>query len=652
MSAVVVQLRKRVSSSQTWTNQEIAEFYRVSELLGQAGLAVGLDGGVTDEGDVWQVFFREDTGDILAHFAKIDGDYVVASPPTGDVLRGSDLREMIASIMDRQPALMARTQKTKGNIHLHPTMVLSSFIVMIYLLAVESSEAVASDGVAEAMAIAAQAIADEEGAALGDANEQPDSQQSVGQPPFSSSHDDSRAHGNHSHDAEPALSADVQSMVVSVSMGHTPTLSTVAASAAQPVLVKKLESPAYIDRFTSTMTAVVTAAALILGGGNHDEEFGGQNGAELNLADLQPVNAGIDKANSDKEAVVANLDHQDGGISHASTSLSLQDQTAQTAVTVAPVAMADGAVITIKIALPSVVAIDRGSVNTTSVVTTPTVEQGGVALDGFSVVVAAKSQPVQKVQAVQAQPAVAHEGGEAPAASAAAAPATTQAPAKGEPQLAQDAQGTTPATPVNSSQPVKVSVEPIKEGAADQLIELKFQVILSGMDKVTLIPVDLRASPANIDTIKDPVDGGKTGDQKAGDTRTDSGKDTDQKDLDQKDSILQDSDTPDQTDDGDVRIQPVDDSVALIKVSMAHFANSAVPLALGEDSGEDVVIYSGGNITISGFELGVDRLVIEQGGLDTAQFTAYWVGQGILKLDFGMGETITMIGLQIDGLTF
>lgn len=649
MSAVVVQLRKRVSSSQAWTNQEIAEFYRVSELLGQAGLAVGLDGGVTDEGDVWQVFFREDTGDILAHFAKIDGDYVVASPPTGDVLRGSDLREMIASIMDRQPALMARTQKTKGNIHLHPTMVLSSFIVMIYLLAVESSEAVASDGVAEAMAIAAQAIADEEGAAA----DQADSEPSAGQSPVISRHDDSRTHGSHSHDAEPALSADVQSMAISVSMGHTPTLSMVAASAAQPVLVKKLESPAYIDRFTSTMTAVVTAAALILGGGNHDEEFGGQNGAELNLADFQPVNAGNDKTNSDKEAVVASLDHQDGSISHTSTSLSLQDQTAQTAVTVAPVVTADGAVITIKIALPSVVAIDRGSVNTTSVVTTPTVEQGGVALDGFSVVVAAKSQPVQKVQAVQAQPAVAHEGGEAPAAPpAAAAPATTQAPAKGEPQLAQDAQGTTPTTPVNSSQPVKVSVEPIKEGAADQLIELKFQVILSGMDKVTLIPVDLRGSPANIDTVKDPVDGGKTGDQKAGDTKTDSGKDTDQKGLDQKDSILQDSDTPGQTDDGDVRIQPVDDSVALIKVSMAHFANSAVPLDLGEVSGEDVVIYSGGNITISGFELGVDRLVIEQGGLDTAQFTAYWVGQGILKLDFGMGETITMIGLQIDGVTF
>lgn len=631
MTAVVVQLRKRVCSSQAWTNQEIAEFYRVTELLGQAGLAVGLDGGTTDEGDVWQVFFREDTGDVLAHFAKIDGDYVIAIPATGDVLRGKDLREMIASMMDRQPTLMARAQKAKGNVHLHPTMMLSSFIVMIYLLAVESSEAVAADDVADALALAAQSIADAEAE---------DAATGTGQGDVAPV--EVAVHRPAHHYDEDRGPSDLQSLVITVAMGQAPTLSTVSASAAQPVQIKKLESPAYIDRFTSTMTAVVAAAASILGAGNHDEEFGNQNGADLQLADLQHSNAASGKLISEKQAAPTSQDRHGDTANHTSTSLTLPDQTAQIAITVAPVVVADASVVSIKLALPGVLAIDRVSGNIVSVVTAPSAQHGGIAIDGFSVVISPKSHAVQKTQGqaqVQAQPAVANEGSEAavaapPVAAPAPAPAETAAPTppaeQNAPQLAKDQAGSSTPVPQQS----KIAVEPIKAGTPDQLIELKFQVIppsvIGGLETVILVPSDLEDFPTIIDDLDD------AGDDKTGPIKPGSGKD---------------AVTP-VAEEGEFHILPFDgaDKMAM-DISIAHFANTRQPLDLTNSPGQDLVVYSGGSIVINGFELGVDRLVIEHLEANSGDFTAYWTAQGILKVDFGGGESITMIGLVVDGVT-
>ena len=62
-----------VSREKQWNNQDIADFYRAMEILTQAGLETEVDSGITDEGDPWFVFIRPDTGDVVAHFARIDG---------------------------------------------------------------------------------------------------------------------------------------------------------------------------------------------------------------------------------------------------------------------------------------------------------------------------------------------------------------------------------------------------------------------------------------------------------------------------------------------------------------------------------------------------------------------------------------------------
>ena len=71
-------LRARPSSND-WTQQELAEFYRVESALLQGGLLVTTDRGVSDEGDPWFVFCRSDTEEVIAHFARIEGCYLVAS---------------------------------------------------------------------------------------------------------------------------------------------------------------------------------------------------------------------------------------------------------------------------------------------------------------------------------------------------------------------------------------------------------------------------------------------------------------------------------------------------------------------------------------------------------------------------------------------
>ena len=55
------------------------------EILTQAGLETEVDSGITDEGDPWFVFIRPDTGDVVAHFARIDGLFLAVSAVNQEV---------------------------------------------------------------------------------------------------------------------------------------------------------------------------------------------------------------------------------------------------------------------------------------------------------------------------------------------------------------------------------------------------------------------------------------------------------------------------------------------------------------------------------------------------------------------------------------
>lgn len=136
MSASVVSLANllRPSKTQTgvpgpWTSQELAELYRIAEILGRAGMPVEMDSGLSDENEPWFVFFSPDTGDVIAHFARISGTYTAVSSASPHLLHDTCFRGLIEKIVDDQPLVLP--SKPSGNVtrlFLHPTTVLAAFV--------------------------------------------------------------------------------------------------------------------------------------------------------------------------------------------------------------------------------------------------------------------------------------------------------------------------------------------------------------------------------------------------------------------------------------------------------------------------------------------------------------------------------------------
>jgi hypothetical protein len=109
--------------SRDWTSQELAEFYRVESALIQGGMRIVTDRGLSDEGDPWFVFCREDSGEPVVHFARIDGQYIIASPAYEGVARGLDFKPMVQDLISRHK-LSPANKNEKSNIFMHPAALL------------------------------------------------------------------------------------------------------------------------------------------------------------------------------------------------------------------------------------------------------------------------------------------------------------------------------------------------------------------------------------------------------------------------------------------------------------------------------------------------------------------------------------------------
>lgn len=125
-----------------WDNHELAGLYRVEGLLVQANIRILSGRGVSDEGDPWFVFCRED-GDVFVHLARIDGAYLLDSPGLADVLHGSDFAELIsrfvrqiaektAAAADNVVAFRPHALKDQ-TIRLHPSVMLAALVWSLYL---------------------------------------------------------------------------------------------------------------------------------------------------------------------------------------------------------------------------------------------------------------------------------------------------------------------------------------------------------------------------------------------------------------------------------------------------------------------------------------------------------------------------------------
>ena len=127
----------RRSSSCDWTQQELAEFYRVEDVLLQGGFAVATDRGVSDEGDPWFVVCRADTEEVIAHFARIDREYVIVSNLYPGAARGSDFRTLVREMLELHPLMLPIRRSQGQNVLLHPATLLVALVASAYIVSTE-----------------------------------------------------------------------------------------------------------------------------------------------------------------------------------------------------------------------------------------------------------------------------------------------------------------------------------------------------------------------------------------------------------------------------------------------------------------------------------------------------------------------------------
>lgn len=164
-------LEHRVQAPKTpvcndWTNQELADLYRVKRLLDAAGVPNDLDRGITDEGDPWLVFCGPD-GEVFIHLCRLDALYVLDSPNIQTPLRGSNFNDLIEAFTNRALPRTGADNGTDsrvirlergGKVYLHPSALLAALIWTLFLAAEEivlmmPDEEQATDGLADLNAL-------------------------------------------------------------------------------------------------------------------------------------------------------------------------------------------------------------------------------------------------------------------------------------------------------------------------------------------------------------------------------------------------------------------------------------------------------------------------------------------------------------------
>ena len=119
-----------------WSNQDLAELYRIEAALVQAGISIDTEMGETDEGDPWFAFCRADTCDVLVHVAIIDGEYNIAGTTASVIVKGYSFTDIVRQFMTREPAFMLGAAR-HNNVMIHPSSVLIAVFAAICLISDE-----------------------------------------------------------------------------------------------------------------------------------------------------------------------------------------------------------------------------------------------------------------------------------------------------------------------------------------------------------------------------------------------------------------------------------------------------------------------------------------------------------------------------------
>ncbi len=529
MTAVVVPLCRRSPSSQLWSNQEIAEFYRVTELLSQAGLAVSLDSGVTDEGDPWQVFYREDTGDVIAHFARINGQFVVACPPTGDVQRGTNLRDMVASMMRSQPLFTATAGRSKGNVYLHPGMVLSAFVALAYMLAVDASEARAAE-------------TSKEGSDTASAS-------------------------------KPIVATNQDRTTASDGAAEGWVDKTLPASA------RKVENSVLAERYAVTMIAVVTAAAYVLNAPDAAAEWVTEAVTPEPPSLARPAGSVAADTMPSHPDTFSFIDALKTGHQRPATSSELSESDRMDMLNAPlPLSAAD-----ILCRSEAVVMLRDGLDAAQTFVVLSQTTQGANALDALVLRnVYADARALDTVSATSSELNL----------TIPLAPITIKIPDDGTVLVIVLERLKLSVGSIHNA--IEVHVQLQAPQLADDAVKVAAPVAQPNADSPAPQETSSAASPASSPSAPAPAS------------------------------------PPAET---KLSADPV-----MVKMDTAHNAAAL-------QKGAELVLYSGGAVTLYNFELGVDKLVIDAGKVDAAHLSAKWLPDNELVMDFGHGMTIKMVGI-------
>jgi len=123
-----------------WSQQELAQFYRVEHVLIQAGLRVETERGISDEGDPWFTFCRAEDGEVVIHFARVDGEYIIAGPAYDGIARGLHFSALIQDLISRHPLVQAKARR--NTVFMHPAAMLVAVVATGFF---KTSEALPDD---------------------------------------------------------------------------------------------------------------------------------------------------------------------------------------------------------------------------------------------------------------------------------------------------------------------------------------------------------------------------------------------------------------------------------------------------------------------------------------------------------------------------
>ena len=128
-----------------WTQDELAQFYRVEWALGQAGISVETERGLSDEGDPWFAFCKANDGDVVIHIAREGPVYVLAGVLSGGVQRGRDFASLVEQLLAQHPA-KSIDRRNRGNVIMHPATMLALLVSIAILQSGGESKAASEDG--------------------------------------------------------------------------------------------------------------------------------------------------------------------------------------------------------------------------------------------------------------------------------------------------------------------------------------------------------------------------------------------------------------------------------------------------------------------------------------------------------------------------